>query len=386
MRLLIIFLIIYASLSPGVYADKIRKTVSVDDAFLEAMSLRELGRENESDIVFQSLIESKKDPIILLEIARVYYRERRYEEANSIFRLVRKDFDLPLVTLEKVNSYIIKSAEADWLTSYEWSFSQTQNPNRNARSGEYIIFGMPLQYVNNEAKSYLGFNQSIKTGGRLGNSWDALITLEVQDYENREADTAGASINVDDHERASPFFKGFSAAHQSGSLFKESVFGPLIGFDKTIGEANITSKLSLSKVTNTNSSGNQLVLKSWLYNPLGVKNSRIEWSHLKQSFVNKIYSNQTNSFLLSKKAIFTNFTISPSLLLANTKFKMVDPFWNKKRIDTISRPSLELCFKAIVFPKDQLVCFSVAKEIRKSNISFYEYKEDIFNLSFSHLL
>ncbi|MDA0801931.1 MAG: hypothetical protein O3B69_10095, partial [Proteobacteria bacterium] len=96
-------------------------------------------------------------------------------------------------------------------------------------------------------------------------------------------------------------------------------------------------------------------------------------------------SNQTNSRFLSKKAIFTNFTISPAFLLANTNFKMVDSFWSKKRIDTILRPSLELCFKTIVFPKDQLACLSVAKEIRNSNISFYKYKEGIFNLSFSHL-
>ena len=350
------------------------------------MSLRELGRENESDIVFQSLIESKKDHIILLEIARVYYRERRYEEANSTFRLVKEHFDLPLVTMEKVNSYIMRSAEDNWLTSYEWSLSQTRNPNRNSRSGDYIIFGVPLRYVNKETKSYLGFNQSIKTGGRLGNSWDALITLEAQDYENREADTGVVSINIDDYERPALFFKGFSAAHQSGSLFEESVFGPFIGLDTTIGEANITSKLSFSKVTNTNSSGNQLALKGWLYNPLGLKNSRTEWSYLKQGFVNKLYSNQTNSFSLSKKAVFTNFTISPSFLLANTAFEMVDPFWSKKRMDTILRPSLELCFKMVLFPKDQLACVSFAKEIRKSNISFYEYKEGILNLSFSYLL
>jgi hypothetical protein len=385
LRPFLVFIALLAFYSSSLEASIIRKTVSVDEAFVEAVNLRKIGRQEESDLIFNSITDAKTDPIILLEIARIYHQEKRFKEANHLFRLVKQSFDLPLITIEKINFFISQAEKTDTVLTYEWAISKTRNPNRNARTGEYIIFGIPLNYLNPEARSYLGINHRIKLGKRFENGWDGMISLEARDFENKEADQNITSIRLDNSRILSPFYAGLNVTNQSGNLFKESAVGPFIGFEGVISKLNINSELDFSMVDNSNTEGSQIAFSNSIYNPLGLHNSRLSWSYRDQNFKNKLYSNQYASIQLTKKVVFEDFTIRPSILFSKTVFNLVDPLWAKRRMDNTVSPSLELCFKTRVILEGYSSCILITKEERMSNISFYEFKETSVTISVSKL-
>ena len=360
-------------------AEEKRVVLSLDEAFIEAIELRNKGRFTESDIIFDLIIEANKDPILMLEIGRIYFEERRYNESKNVFKQIKKSFNLPNTTIEKLNFFISQSEVYSGKISYDVSLISTKNPNRNPNSGVYVVLGTPLVYQNNEDKRYYGVKHKLNYTTLLGDNWLSTVSSELKDFESSEADTNTLYFSVNNSLAPSIFFTDINATFEDGFGYKRSSFGLKFGVETFIANTPIISSIGYAQLENTSSKlyeGGQFQFLFSLLNPFKIENSKIDIFKQRESLNDDVYSNTYSSLQLSKTLQLDSIDIQPSILFSETKFSTFDIFWNKTRKDKSIKPHIDICLKKFQKIIERDICITFSNESRKSNISFYNYNEN----------
>lgn len=324
--------------------------LSLDEAFVEAIELRKKGRFTESDIIFDLIIKANKDPILMLEVGRIYFEERRYNESKNIFKQIKNSFNLPKTTIEKVNFFIGKSENFNGKFSYDFSIISTKNPNRNPNSGVYLVLGMPLVYQNNEDKRYYGIKHTLNYKTMLGNNWLSSVSSELKDFESSEADINSLYFSVNNSLAPSIFFTEINAYFEDGFGYKKNSFGPKFGIETFVVNTPIISTIGYAQLENTSSKlyeGDQFQFLFSLLNPFKVENSKIDIFKQRESLNDDVYSNTYSSLQLSKTFQLNSIDIQSSILFSETNFSTFDVFWNKTRKDKSIKPNIDICLKQL---------------------------------------
>ena len=359
-------------------------TLSADNAFLEGMKLREQGRIEESELIFGAIIGSQADALILLEIAKIYFEEKKYERSLQLFTLIKLKFALPVSVRKNISKLENEMKLRTGVFSYEWKMIKTKNPNKKSKSGTYTIFGTPLTYENDQNKNYFGINHSFGLNKKISDSWSLHSSIFINDFETSDVDTQMVFLSLDKDLKKYPVFLGISSSFEKGVGYKQYIYGTKIGYKANLNKSIISPTFGHYKIKNSISkfhAGSKQNLSNSFINPIGIINSTSKIDFQNSKLSDDIYSNNNLSFYFQKNFPFPTMTITPSIKIEKTKFKSFDTFWSQKRSDVIAKPAIELCSHFLLKLINMPLCFSMANEKRRSNISFYNYSENTFSIS-----
>ena len=358
-------------------------TLSADNAFLKGVKLREQGRIEESELIFGAIINSQANVLILLEIAKIYFDEKKYKRSLKLFSVIKLNFELPPVVRKNISNLEDDMKFHIGVFSYEWKMIKTKNPNRKSKSGTYTILGTPLKYQNYQNKNYFGINHLFGFDKVISATWKLKSNVSINDFETNDFDTQMAVLSLDKNLKKSPFFFGISSSFERGLEYKQHIYGGKIGFETKLNKSIMISTLGHYRINNSISNfydGSRINVSKLFLNPLGIMSSTSKFDFQNSSLSDGIYSNDNLSFNFTKTFSFPTMKITPSIKIEKIKFKSLDIFWNKKRSDVIAQPAIEFCpnflLKFVKIP----FCLSLKNEKRRSNISFYDYNENTFSL------
>lgn len=362
--------------------------LSIDDAYLEALSLRKQGRLAEADSIFLSISSSKADAILMLEIAKIWFEEGRYQKSLQLFNDIKKHFSLPSSTIGKINAYIDRIEAFYGSLSYDLAFFSTKNPNRNASTGMYYVLGMPLFYSNSQEKRYFGTSHKITYDKVYNEELKASVIGTLRDFESHESDAQTFQFSLIRKLVPSKYFIEGQISVEDGSGYIVSKYGPKFGLEANLNGTPTLTYFGLSKLNNSSSNvleGKQIQFGQSIFNPMKIKSSKFEYLLQKDMLKHDIYSNQNSSLSFRKDFSFDRFTAGVSVFVSETIFLTEDFFWRKTRKDRKRISSISICPNFHKFFIEKAVCVNLSVEKRDSNISFYDYDEDTLEISFKNI-
>ncbi len=359
--------------------------VSLESAYLEGLKLREINRIEESNLIFDTLIETKADPLILLEIGRLYFKEGQLKKARNVFHSVKKNFNLRPLVKEKVNRYLyeIKHQEGYW--TYSFNLINTKNPKRKPVSGVYKIFGIPLQFENKENKNYLGTNNEIAFYKKLKNSLDLTSRFNFLDYEGQKFDEQSIQINLRDENSISNFSKEYNVTYNNAQEYSRSSIGARLGYKDSKIFFDLAPSIGFYFTNNSAigyKEGRRIDFSVASYSPFSDPNSTIYLQYQKENLEFESNSNTSGSIYFEKRLSFSKLLIVPSIKYLDTQFEGMDPSWAKKRKDNSYEIKISFCPQIIGNENINSVCLAWLKEKRNSNIQFYNFEEDSFSVNY----
>lgn len=359
-------------------------TVSTDEAFTAALDYLDQHRHAEADLIIKSLKETSIGPLMLLEIGRIEFSSEKYETARATFNQVLKSYDLPETTTIRIKNYLreIKKRLGEW--SYSPSIIQTKNPNKKARSGTYIVLGMPLSYTNVENKKYWGIRHSISFLKAYANNWSLDSHFYFEDVEGNIADNQVLRVFLSDEKKPKSDFLVFSAEFEDGVGFEQKTLGGKLGSNMQFSKIHYEPALSFYKIYH--SQDNVLSGKKFeLGQNIQISRRNVEYfvngSAGTLSLKEKSFSKDYMDISLGADFYYKDLVLTPTIYRGLGKHKATDFLWGLRKTEDNSGLSVALC-KERMASEGSKFCLKYSYNNVGSNIRFYKYKNHLLELSF----
>ncbi|MCH9845425.1 MAG: hypothetical protein K0U39_07950 [Alphaproteobacteria bacterium] len=368
------------------YAQDQTRSLSADEAYVEAIRLRQQGKLLESELLFRAILGAKVDMLLSLEIARIYYEEANRRKALKTFKQIKKDFDLPPVVLGRVNSYIRELELTRGKFSYYASHLNEENLSKQpTKAGEYYLplFGATLNYTP-DIQRHWGWYHSLGLSNRISPIWLLNSRASITDYEGIDYDSSSLSFTLDNTLAPQRRFVEFStqlSERYGGAKTKYVTYGAKLGYEIGLQKSAIIPSIGYYILENNNNydyRGYRKTADLSIINPLTVKNTRLSYSWQWNEYNSSFNSTRTRSVSLRKSFPSPVGTFALSASQSKTDHEEIDPFWQLRRGDINSSRGAEYCPR--LWKVGEVVCITWSKNRRDSNIRFYDdFEEAVYS-------
>lgn len=359
-------------------------TVTADDAFETALDYLRQNRTEEALLIIRSLKKVPTTPLMLLEIGRIEFELGDYEAAKNTFEKAIENFKLPAAAQNRIAFYLREIATRQGRWSYSVKIKQVRNPNKKPQSGTYTVLGMPLTYTNDEDRKYWGLEHRLSFKKTFISDWSLDSHFHLTDIEGSLADGQTLAFFLSDKRKQKPEFLTYSIELEDGVGFKQKTFGARLGTNARYSSTNYEPSLGFYKIYHSQNhilSGNKLEIGQLLQRP--TENGMYSFNGVvgALSLKEKSYSKNYVDFTLSAETFLKDFTLNPLAYISFSEHRATDFLWGTRREDESAGASLAICKKTALLD-DNTVCLNFSYDIRDSNISFYDYKNQSVELTF----
>ncbi len=360
------------------------RSLNADEAYVEAIRLRQQGRLLESELLFRAIFDAKVDMLLSLEIARIYYEEANSRKALAAFKQIKKDFKLPEVVLGRVNSYIreleLRRGRFNYYASY---LVEDDFAKRN--EGEYYlpIFGATLDSPldPDDLKHHWGWYHSLGLTKRISPIWLLNTRVGITDYEDIDRDSSSLSFALDNTLAPRNRFVEVSSQvseRYGGEETKYITYGIKYGYEIGLRKSALIPSVGyyvLENNNNDNYRGYRQAADFAIINPLTIKRTRLSYSWQWNKYNDEFNSTRYRSVSLRKSFPTRIGTFTLSASESKTTHYKSDPFWQQQRRDTNKRIGADYCPK--LWKIGEIICITGSQNKRDSNIAFYDdYDEE----------
>ncbi len=382
---LVVFIsLLSASLAYG--QDGQARSLNADEAYVEAVRLRQQGRLLESELLFRAILDSKVDMLLSLEIARIYYEEANRKKALAAFKQIKKDFNVPPVVLGRVNSYIRELELTRGKFSYYASHLNEENLSKQpTKSGEYFLplFGATLNYTP-DIERHWGWYHSLSLSKRVNPIWSLNSRASITDYEGIDYDSGSLSFTFDNTAAPQRHFLEYStqlSERYGGAKTKYVTYGAKLGYEVGLRKSAVIPSVGYYILENNNNydyRGYRKTADLRIINPLTIKNMQLSYSWLWNVYNSSYNSSRTRSVSLRQSFPTRIGTFALSASQSKTDHVEIDPFWQNRRGDINSTRGAEYCPK--IWKVGEVICVTWTKSRRDSNILFYDdFEEAVYS-------
>ncbi|MCH9853177.1 MAG: hypothetical protein K0U45_06695 [Alphaproteobacteria bacterium] len=366
-----------------VYAQNQTRSLTADEAYVEAIRLRQQGKLLESELLFRALLDAKADMLFSLEIARIYYEEGNSKKALAAFKQIKKDFKLPPVVLGRVNGYIreleLQRGRFNYYASY---LSEDDFDKRN--EGAYFLPGLGTLDAVISQEHRWGWYHSLGLTKRVSPIWLFNTRVSITDYEGINKDSSSLSLKFDN--TLSPKRRFVEISSQLSRSYGEEdkkyiTYGIKYGYEIGLKKSAIIPSIGYYVLENNNNDdyrGDRKTADITIINPLTVKRTRLNFNWYWNNYNDDEKATRNRSVSLRKSFPTRIGTFAISASNSKTDYQAIDSFWNVKRSDTNSRRGVEYCPK--LWKVGEIICVTGSRNRRDVNIPFYDnFEEDVYN-------
>jgi len=357
--------------------------------FNNSVKLIEIGMYSEAIINLEILYISEKTPRIELELARAYFGKGEYKRSKTLFLKVKNNPLTPDTVKQKINYFLtqIKSIK-DGFFSFNFELIEEKNPRKEAKSGSYNFFGIPLQYESENKGKIKGYLLSVDHTKPLAKNTFLKSYIEFRDLEGGGYDSNRVFFSYNYSYDGYDDLIGLFINFDNNSNIDNESFGFFLNKDFEFLDNNYSFSINSSKHNYTNfnlADGYDLTPSfSNFFNLYGNENAKITYLFGKYFANDSSYSNFHQGLKFQSFIDFMNSKVKINYGLEFYQFKNdgYDIFWNKKRKGNIKSLFYSLCidkFKEKISP-----CLNIRYEENIDSIRFYSYSNFFMSFSFKY--